>query len=44
MRSEHNRLVATGITDKRSRFRSQQALRGVARLQQVPWSMGVLQM
>lgn len=36
MRSEHNRLVATGISDKRARFQSQEALRGVARLQQVP--------
>jgi hypothetical protein len=34
MRWQHNRLVAAGITDKRARFRSQQALRGVARLQQ----------
>jgi hypothetical protein len=36
MRWQHNRLVAAGITDKRARFQSQQALRGVARLQQVP--------
>ena len=40
MRWQHNRLVAAGITDKRARFRSQQALRGVARLQQVPTPTG----
>ena len=40
MRWQHNRLVAAGITDKRARFQSQQALRGVARLQQVPSPSG----
>lgn len=40
MRWQHNRLVAAGITDKRARFQSQQALRGVARLQQVPSPTG----
>jgi hypothetical protein len=35
MRWQHNRLVAAGITDKRARHQSEQALRGVGRLQQV---------
>ncbi len=35
LRSQHNALVATGLSDKQARFRVQQALRGVARLQQV---------
>lgn len=35
MRQQHNRLVATGISDKRARFHSQQALHGIALLQQV---------
>lgn len=35
LRSQHNALVATGLSDKQARFRAQQELRGVARLQQV---------
>lgn len=35
LRSEQNRLVATGLSDKQARFQAQQALRGAAQLQQV---------